>query len=153
MLGSYRWNAGMGLVGAGLTFIFSIGSNGLPLTAIRCLYAFLAFFLLAYAMRFALGQLLGAGQQPKAEGDALAEALAEEQAVGNRFNQSTPDDKEDLNALLREQMAAAGSGPGVQQAAGERQFQPLKPPKLVSTQDKQPDELVQALRHLAKNGD
>lgn len=148
MLGTYRWNAGIALFGAGLTFLFSIGSNGLPLTAIRCLYAFLAFFVLAYAIRFAFGQLFGTRQQTEAEGDAQAE----EQAVGNRFDQSTPDDNEDLNALLRDQLSAAG-GQGAQEEAGERQFQPLKPPKLVSAQDKQPEELVQALRHLAKNGD
>ncbi|XEC97134.1 hypothetical protein AB6A23_11620 [Paenibacillus tarimensis] len=143
MLGSIRWNSALGLFGFILTFIFSIGSNGFTITLLRSVYAFLTLFAIAFALRYVLGLInASVGRQSS---NALQQQ-AEEQ-TGSELDLVTPDEQEDLNRMLKEQMVA---GRPLGSAEQQSSFQPLSPPKLVSAKDKSAEELAQAVRHLAE---
>lgn len=138
MLGTWRWNAGLGLLGAGLTILFSIGNNPLPTMLVRSLYAFLAFFALAYAARAVLALILRPpamalhdGEQPEEKGASL--------------DLSTPDDPEELNELLKSQLKGGAETGSAQETT---EFRPLNPPQLVSTDNKKPEQMANAIRHL-----
>ncbi|MFC4775370.1 hypothetical protein ACFO9Q_01055 [Paenibacillus sp. GCM10023252] len=146
MIGTWRWNAGLGLLGTLLTALFSLGKNPLAVTSIRCMYAFAAFFLLAYALRAALAFIL----RPP----VLQESLGEEMdGRGSHLDYHTPDEGEDLHQLLKSNLGTGNKqGDSVtdkeQLDAEGIPFRPLNPPQLVSTQNKQPEELARAVRHL-----
>ncbi|MBB6675535.1 hypothetical protein [Cohnella nanjingensis] len=135
MIGSWRWTAGFACFGAILTFLFSLGHNPLGTTAMRALYAFVAFGLLSMLARFALTQLLRPAHLP-----GPPQPIADE-ARGAVLDMTTPGDDESLSDLMKQQWTGAGGEP----VAG---FQPLTPPKLVSLDHPEPEEVVQAIRRL-----
>ncbi|RXZ76938.1 hypothetical protein EBB07_32060 [Paenibacillaceae bacterium] len=137
MVGSIRWNVAFGLFGSVLTFLFSLGANGIAVTSLRSLYAFIALFLLMFMLRFVLRLLLGHEE----------EAAVEEETRGAALDLVTPEDQEDLNDLLKSQLASGSTGADVKETG----FQPLAPPKLASTQGKSPEELAEAVRRLAED--
>ncbi len=145
MLGTWRWNAGFGLFGTVLTILFSFGNNPWSVVLLRGIYAFIAFFVVAYGMRAVLAFIL----RPPA---IVGEPPAEDTAKGAALDLVTPEDRDDLNDLLKSRLngeetgGAEGNGPAGQAEAVP--FRPLTPPKLVSAQDKGPDELAKAIRHL-----
>lgn len=144
MLGTWRWNVGFGLFGMILTVAFSISSNLLSVTLIRSVYAFIAFFALAYIVRAVLAILL----QPPA---IIGEAVEENESKGTQLDLKTPDETDDLNELLKTQLhngANPVSNSSNDGADASSAFRPLSPPQLVSTKNTQPEELVKAIRHL-----
>ncbi|SEN32918.1 hypothetical protein [Paenibacillus sp. OV219] len=141
MLGSWRWNVSLGIGGSLLTLLFSLSSNGLAISSLRCLYAFFAFFVLAYLFRALLAFILQPGSTAPATINVEQE---QDPAIGQSVDYSTPESSEDLNQLLKNQLDGS-----VEQASGKKlAFQPLTPPKLVSTQNREPEELAKAIRHL-----
>ncbi|QYR19749.1 hypothetical protein KZ483_17910 [Paenibacillus sp. sptzw28] len=138
MIGTWRWNITLGLCGVLLTLLFSLGSNGFQITSLRCIYAFIAFFALAYLFR----ALLAIISQPSAI--APVESLLTDGTRGSTVDLSTPDESQQLNEMLKKQM----DGNGIPEHGELTTFQPLSPPKLVSTQNKEPEELAKAIRHL-----
>ncbi|EFM13082.1 conserved hypothetical protein [Paenibacillus curdlanolyticus YK9] len=143
MVGTWRWNVGFGVAGGLLTLLFSMNSNTFGVSVIRSGYALAAFFVLAYLFRAVLSFALAPTPGPLGADDR-----SEEQTAGSRFEAVTPDETDELHDMLKttgtnnmnnEQNVASSSGSG---------FQPLKPPKLVSTQNKEPEELAKAIRHL-----
>ncbi|WP_028611013.1 hypothetical protein [Paenibacillus harenae] len=144
MLGTWRWNVVFGLIGTVLTVAFSTQNNPVPVTLLRGMYAFIAFFVLAYAARAVLAYIL----RPPA---AFApEHAAQEEGRGTQLDMQTPEETDDLNELLKSQlqdgaMAQPSSGKPAKDAA---EFRPLSPPQLLSAKNKQPEELVKAIRHL-----
>jgi hypothetical protein len=128
MIGSWRWNAGFGGFGAALTLLFSLVNNPIVTSLLRSFYAFVAFALLA----FVLGLLL-----PSAH--SHADELPEER--GAVLDLVTPDEDGDLNRLMKEQWADGKESP----ISG---FQPLQPKRLVSLDDPDPEQVVQAIRRL-----
>ncbi|MDQ6419233.1 hypothetical protein RB620_07235 [Paenibacillus sp. LHD-117] len=150
MLGNWRWNAGFGIAGVGLTVLFSLGNNPMSVILTRSLYAFLAFFVVAYVARFVLGMIL----RPPAI--AMQTHDGNSETRGAELDLRTPDESEDLNELLKSQLHN-GAVPSAQAAIepraagmneGTAAFKPLSPPQLVSTANKQPEELAKAVRHL-----
>jgi len=140
MIGSWRWNVGLGLFGVVLTLLFSLGSNGLEVSALRSVYAFIAFFLLAYLFRMVLAAVLrGSAAESFQEPDPITE-----ENKGGTVDMSTPDETDQLNEMLKLQLDGNVKTDTDEQAP----FQPLTPPKLVSTQNKEPEELAKAIRHL-----
>lgn len=138
MIGSWRWNVVLGIGGSILTLFFSLGDNGLAITSLRCLYAFLVFFAIAFIFRAMLAIILR--QAPPAL--AIETPADNEQPKGQSIDYSTPDQQDELNDMLRNQLDVnAMPDPG-------QQFKPLSPPKLLSTQNKEPEELAKAIRHL-----
>ncbi|MFC5702109.1 hypothetical protein ACFPVX_12480 [Cohnella faecalis] len=134
MVGSWRWNGFFGGFGAALVFLFSLSRNPIGTTLLRSFYAFVAFFLIALAIRFVLGVLLhpSSGQTPEGK-------LEEER--GAVLDMVTPDDDESLTEMLKEQWTDGSSG----SASG---FKPLAPKRLVSIDDADPEQVVQAIRRL-----
>lgn len=142
MLGTWRWNIGFGLFGIVLTVVFSISSNPLSVILLRSVYAFIAFFILAYAVRAILAIILRPpammGEQPDSQEDK-----------GTKLDLTTPDETDDINQMLKSQIQEGldhGSGGKEEEAASA--FQPLNPPQLVSKKNMQPEELTKAIRHL-----
>ncbi|MBW7454728.1 hypothetical protein ACFOLF_04565 [Paenibacillus sepulcri] len=140
MIGTWRWNVGLGLFGGVLTLLFSLGSNGLEVSVLRSVYAFIAFFALAFLFRILLaaslrGNTREAGEEP---GKSMDENK------GSTLDVSTPDETDQLHDMLKMQLDGNVKTDAVEQAP----FQPLTPPKLVSTQNKEPEELAKAIRHL-----
>jgi hypothetical protein len=119
----------------------------------RSIFAFIAFFIVAYAARIALGVIL--------KPPGIAPQFSEGEAVetrGAEMDLQTPDESMELNRLLKEQLQqgtafvpqtqTASEPIGADQGGGPNGFKPLSPPQLISTAGKQPDELAKAVRHL-----
>lgn len=136
MLGTWRWNAGLGIMGAAMTILFSIGSNPMSTMLFRSLYAFLAFFVLAYVARAVLGFIL----RPP--------SILPSEELGAQLDMTTPDDPGELNDLLKSQLQGKTEASGENGEKDNNNFRPLAPPQLVSTNNKKPDQLANALRHL-----
>lgn len=136
MIGTWRINVGFGGFGALLTFLFSLSNNPIGTTLTRSLYAFLVFALLAFVVRIVLGQLLNpAAKVP------VPESISEDGERGSRLDLTTPDEGESLSELMKEQWAD-----GKEEAI--KGFQPLQPKRLVSLDNPNPEEVVQAIRRL-----
>ncbi|MFD0959505.1 hypothetical protein [Paenibacillus chungangensis] len=143
MLGSWRWNVGFGLLGTLLIIIFSMNSNPMSVVLLRSLYAFVSFFVLAFAARAALAAIL----KPPA---MIVNAEERQADNGSQLDLTTPDESEDLNDMLKAQLQgdANHSGKDNALAVQSSQFKPLNPPQFVSADDNQPEHLAKALRHL-----
>lgn len=147
MYGSWRWNLGFGVFGLLAVFLIGLSNNPWAISLIRALYACVAFFLLAYPIRYILG-LLFRTDEPYAE---LDQTETEETQSGSNVDYVTPDSEEDLNAILRDQLASGKTGEKTEplvKSGKTEQFKPLKPTKLVSTDNMQAEELTKAVRHL-----
>lgn len=146
MYGSWRWNVSFGLLGLVIIFLVGLTNNPWLTSLLRGSCSFILFFLLAYIVRYVAGKLLASPFLPASS----VQEMEEEQA-GAQIDYVTPDGDEDLNTILREQMAQGK----VEQTATVNvqddkaaQFQPLKPKKLVSTENMQAEDLTRAVRHL-----
>lgn len=145
MYGSWRWNLTFGLVGLVIVFLIGLMNNPWLTSLLRGSYSFILFFLLAYIVRYVAGKLLASPYLPASSAQEM-----DEEHAGTQIDYMTPDGDEDLNTMLREQMA---QGKVEQTAAGVQedkaaQFQPLKPKKVVSTENLQAEDLTRAVRHL-----
>ncbi|SDW27069.1 hypothetical protein [Paenibacillus sp. CF384] len=137
MVGSWRWNVFLGVGGSVLTLLFSLDSNGMAVTSLRCLYASLTFFVLGFVFRALVALIMN----PKAQ--ALSQ-LDSDESKGSSVDYATPDQSDELNNLLKNQL----NGNLPLEASEGAGFQPLTPPKLISTQNREPEELAKAIRHL-----
>ncbi|BBI34414.1 hypothetical protein [Cohnella abietis] len=135
MVGSWRLNIGFGVFGAILTFLFSLSNNPIGTTCIRSFYAFLVFAAIAFVVRLVFGQLMN----PVKKMEAID---APEEDRGTVLDISTPDDGDSLSEMMKEQWA---EGKGETAASG---FEPLQPTRLVSLDNPNPQEVVQAIRRL-----
>jgi len=136
---SWRFIAGFGAFGAVLTLLFSLSNNPIGTTLLRCLYAFAAFGAVALVASFVLGQLLRPGAKPDVR-------PPEDGSRGTSLDLSTPDDGESLSEMMKEQWTQ-----GKESAANTEEvkgFQPLQPKRLVSLDNPNPEEVVQAIRRL-----
>lgn len=131
MIGTVRWNLIVGLGGFLLTFFMSMSENFIWRALLHGVYSFLILFAVVYALRWVLGTL--AGLKNVAAPNESADALA-----GQAVNETTPDDQEMLNQMLKDQLSAGSDDP----------FIPLQPKKLVSVSDTAPEKLAGALRQM-----
>jgi hypothetical protein len=134
MIGTWRLNVGFGAFGAILTLLFSLSNNPVGTTFQRSLYAFVVFAVIAFVVRFVLGQLMNPGAK-------LEEITSSEEDRGAVLDLTTPDEGESLSELMKEQWA---------DSKGEtiKGFQPLQPQRLVSLDNSNPEQVVQAIRRL-----
>ncbi|MFX3632940.1 MAG: hypothetical protein ACE3L7_01235 [Candidatus Pristimantibacillus sp.] len=141
MIGTWRWNVVLGLAGAALTILFSIGKNPLTVMLLRSVYAFIAFVIIAFILRAVLAFIL----RPP-----TIEAIDDEEGKGKSLDLSTPDESDDINQMLKSQLDG-GTNSSVNEenkAAVQGQFRPLNPPQLLSAQSKEPEELAKVVRHM-----
>lgn len=142
MFGTWRWNVVFGIFGTVLTVAFSIGNNPITVMLLRSMYAFIAFFVLAYGVRAILAYIL----QPPA---LIGSEIEDEEGKGSQLDLQTPDESEDINQLLKSQIKdGAGKQAIESQKDDASDFRPLNPPQLLNTKNTQPEELVKAIRHL-----
>ncbi|MFC6331143.1 hypothetical protein ACFP56_00795 [Paenibacillus septentrionalis] len=149
MYGNWRWNLGFGLFGLLIVFIIGLTNNPWAVSLLRGFYACIAFFLLAYPLRYIIGLLL-ASDNDHAE---TIHSMEEPSLAGTNVDYVTPEGEEDLNEMLRKQMAPGEPKSDVKPPTAENdpkaeQFQPLKPTRLVSTENMQAADLTKAVRHL-----
>lgn len=138
LFGSLRMNVWFGIVGFMLTFLLSLNSNVLTTSLIRGSIAGVAWFLLAFAVRFALRLLTRS--EPMMSGYFPANSGAgQKEDWGLHLDFTTPDEREILNDLLKSQ-------PDVEPAKPV-DFKPLDPPRLATNKDA--EVLAKAVRHLA----
>jgi hypothetical protein len=138
---TWRWVVGFAGFGAALTFFISLSNNPLATTALRTLYAFLAFGLIGSVVHVALSQLLRpAGRMAPADAGPSDER-------GAVVDLSTPEDDGVLADMLKEQWAESGKPAGAD-SGGASEFKPLKPQRLVSIDNPKPEEVVQAVRRM-----
>ncbi|RUS46351.1 hypothetical protein [Cohnella sp. AR92] len=133
MTRSWRWIVGFGGFGAVLTFLFSIGSNPPVTTIIRSFYAFIAFAVLAFAIGTVLGTLLKPSASP------LGGQPEEER--GSVLDLATPEDDSELSDLMKSQWSSEPARPAMD-------FQPLQPSRLVSVDNVNTEDMVQAVRRM-----
>ncbi|ANS74022.1 hypothetical protein AWM70_05090 [Paenibacillus yonginensis] len=141
MAGKMLFNWLFGGVGLILTFLVSSSHNLFITSLIRSLIAFVIWFLLAFAIRWMLGL-------SKADPVSLEERASgsEEAEKGLRVDLTTPDEQEAINDMLKPSGTKASEN-----SQGTAAFEPLKPPRLVKTADRDPEELAKAVRHLTED--
>lgn len=140
MIGTWRWNVGFGAFGGMMSLLFSMNGNTFAVSCLRGVYAFAAFYLLAFLFRAVLRMAMPQPTVPSLRHDEHEDS----QEAGKQFEAVTPDESEELHELLKSDSNVWTAAAGAQ----SHQFQPLKPPQLVSTQNKDPEELAKAVRHL-----
>lgn len=131
MIGTMRWNVFVGLFGFVLTFVLSMGNNFLTRALLHGAYSFLLLFVVVFALRWILGTMIGLKHVKTPE--------AAPESESHQINETTPDDSEELNGLLKDRM---------NRPEPDGSFVPLQPKKLASVQEAEAEQLAQALRHL-----
>ncbi|WP_138493954.1 hypothetical protein [Paenibacillus pinistramenti] len=143
MAGKMLFNWLFGGVGFLLTLIVSSSHNLFITSIIRSLIAFVIWFLLAFGIRWMFGML----QTGHAPVNAKAPTGKEDgEKKGLRFDMTTPDENEAIHDMLKPSEHETS-----ETNQGAASFQPLNPPRLVKTADRDPEELAKAVRHLTED--
>lgn len=140
MIGSWRINVGFGAFGALLTWLFSFSSNPIGTTLVRGVYAFATFTAIAFVISLLLGQLLQPGGKSEPAITDLPDDTVDD--LGGNLDMITPDEGDELAEMMKESWS---DGKGEAQS---QDFQPLAPKRLVSLDNPNPEEVVQAIRRL-----
>ncbi len=149
MKGTIRVNLIFALIGFVITFLFAIRTN-LPVTSlIRGGIGAFVWFLLAFLFRIVLGALEPLPKDRTGGGSSAPNPVSNGDARGMALDMITPDESDELNDLLKPD--ADKTRITEERTAPINDFQPLNPPKLVSTQEKNPEELAKAVRHLTED--
>ncbi|MFC5448364.1 hypothetical protein [Paenibacillus aestuarii] len=142
MFGTIRINFIVAALAAVLTFALSISNNLLLTTCLRSLYSFIILFVLSFVFRWVVGFMIHLDNaNPKHVNEEPAQP-----AVGQTLDLTTPDEDAETRELLKANMNAVPSSP-----ANDTQFSPLNPPKLVSKNNLDPEQLAGALRRLSED--
>lgn len=135
MKGNLWFNLVFGVIGFIWTLLFSLTHNLFMTSVIRGLVSFVAWFLLAFLLRWVWTMLSSPqGSSLSMTGDG------EDKQAGTRLDLTTPDESDELNELLKPKREPSYEG--------DQGFTPLNPPKLVTTKD--PEEMAKAVRHLTE---
>ena len=140
MIGTIRWNALIGGLGAAATFISSYSNNILTTTLLRTLYSFVILFALVFVFRWVLGTVIG-GSNPLRD---HAGPQPEDAIRGQRIDFTTPDEPSGLSG-------ESDSPARDNREQDESGFSPLNPPKLATRNKVDSEEMVKALRHLSED--
>ena len=149
MKGTIRVNLIFALIGFVITFLFAVRTN-LPVTSlIRGGIAAAVWFLLAFLFRIVLGALEPLSKDQESNGSTELGVALDHDVRGARLDLVTPDESDQLNDLLKPD---ADKTRGTEERNDQaNDFQPLNPPKLFTTKEKDPEELAKAVRHLKED--
>ena len=139
MRGDMKWNISFGIIGFIVTTLASLISNVWSTSLIRGAIAFVIWFLLAFAVRYAVQLLL----TPNNNAASAAQNKVNSSEVGHAVDYTTPDDTDSLYNMLHNKPTEQELGTE-QEDKGQSGFQPLSPPKLVSKP------LKEDVRHLTQ---
>jgi hypothetical protein len=144
MIGTIRINWIVSLVAGIFTFFLSLGNNLFLTTCLRSLYSFLILFILTYVFRL-LVTVFGGTEFFTPLASEQSESESEEGHLGSQLDLTTPDDDEATRQMLRTNM----DNPG-QTLDDELPFLPLNPPKLITKNNLDPEQLAGALRRMSE---
>lgn len=134
MIGSIRWNLTAGLIGFAGTLLAAWQHNIISTALLRSLYSGTALFFIAFLFRWAFGVLIHRG----ISGPSDSAPENEQQYKGTQIDLATPE---------------SGDSPGqgaTEQEAEEQTFAPLRPTRLATKSDIEPQELANALRRMSE---
>ncbi|MBA2937813.1 hypothetical protein HZF08_05805 [Paenibacillus sp. CGMCC 1.16610] len=143
MIGTIRLNFIVAGLAGLLTFCLSIGNNLLLTSCLKTVYSFLILFILTFGFRWVLGLMLGAEH---AAGHAQHANMTTDSSVGQTLDLTTPEEDEETRELLKANMGNKHSP-----SSADMQFSPLNPPKLVTKNNLDPEQLAGALRRMSED--
>jgi hypothetical protein len=143
MIGTIRINVIVASLAGLFTFALSIGNNLLLSTCLKSTYSFLILFVLTFGFRWVLGVMIGA--EHAAGGASYANSTIES-SVGQSLDLTTPDEDEETRELMKANLGSNNS-----LLSNEAQFSPLNPPKLVTKNNLDPEQLAGALRRMSED--
>lgn len=135
MIGTIRWNLVVASAAMIITFLFSIANNVFNTSLFRSFYSFAILFLLIFLVRWLLGTVANLKTLFQQTGEYTS---TQEEHLGQHINISTPEEIESIQEMMKEH-------------GGTQPFSPLEPPRLVSKEKLDPEELAKALRHLSED--
>lgn len=150
MVGKMKWNIYFAIGGMLVTFLFAWKSNLFLTALMRSLYAFVIFFVMMFFIRLIFSMI----HIPE-EGEDL-----DESQLGTHVDLSIPavDPLQPLaQPKLNEENEHVAQVEQVQtplesasDVTSSEQFQPIKPPKLASTESKTPQDLAAVVRQMSE---
>ncbi|NQX65786.1 hypothetical protein HQN90_06565 [Paenibacillus alba] len=143
MIGTIRINLIVATVAGIFTFALSIGNNLLLSTCLKSVYSFLILFVLSFGFRWVLGLMIGAEHAAVGTAQSLP---AEDSPVGQSLDLTTPDLDDETRQMMK-----ANLGDNNVSTATDMQFSPLNPPKLVTKNNLDPEQLAGALRRMSED--
>lgn len=143
MIGNIRINVIVASLAGLFTFALSIGNNLLMTTCLRSVYSFLILFVLTFGFRWVLGLMIGAEY---AAGGSSRVNASSESSVGQALDMTTPDEDEETRQLMKANLGNNNNSP-----SKEMEFSPLNPPKLVTKNNLDPEQLAGALRRMSED--
>ncbi|NOU68478.1 hypothetical protein GC096_31090 [Paenibacillus sp. LMG 31461] len=142
MIGTIRINLIVALLAGIFTFALSIGNNLFLSSCIKAGYSFLILFVVTFGFRWVLGLLIGPVS-------SLEDSLLENSSsgVGQNLDLSTPDEDEETRQLMKSNLTNQTKDA----QSNDMQFSPLNPPKLVTKNNLDPEQLAGALRRMSED--
>lgn len=134
MIGTVRWNFIVGLTGMVLTTLFSLSHNLFFTSLLRGFYSFIILFIVVFFLRWLLEVIWGLNSM---ELDTSSHS-EDDQHIGSHVDLSTPDEN-----------AVDTSSAKNDSISKKENFEPLNPPKLASTNEMDPEEMVKAIRQMS----
>ncbi|MCD1257795.1 hypothetical protein B5M42_002930 [Paenibacillus athensensis] len=144
MIGTLRINGIVAALAGLFTFALSVGNNLFLTTCLKSFYSFAIVFVLTFGFRWVMGAVAGmdrAAANPDKADDGAAPH------VGGQLDLATPEDDEATRQMLKQMPGQEDPQAGT----GETQFSPLNPPKLVTKNNLDPEQLAGALRRLSED--
>lgn len=142
MIGTIRINLIVALLAGLFTFALSIGNNLFLSSCIKSGYSFLILFVITFGFRWVLGLLIAPVSSIEDSTDGNSSST-----VGQNLDLSTPDEDE----VTREMMKLNHTNNNKDAHSNEMQFSPLNPPKLVTKNNLDPEQLAGALRRMSED--
>ncbi|NQX57367.1 hypothetical protein [Paenibacillus qinlingensis] len=142
MIGTIRINLIVALLAGIFTFALSIGNNLFLSSCIKAGYSFLILFVVTFGFRWVLGLLIG--PVSSLEDTPLENSSS---GVGQNLDLSTPDEDEET----RQMMKSIHGNQTKDAHSNDMQFSPLNPPKLVTKNNLDPEQLAGALRRMSED--
>ncbi|MBP1930802.1 hypothetical protein [Ammoniphilus resinae] len=101
MIGSWKWNTGLGALAFILSFFFSLEHNTYFVSVMRSCYSFIFFFLLGYLPRFLFARF-GSPQEPEIEEPMIEEKRVEEENPADEFQPMNATDINKASQVIRQ---------------------------------------------------
>jgi hypothetical protein len=143
MIGTIRINVIVASLAGLFTFALSIGNNLFLSTCLKSVYSFLILFVLTFGFRWVLGVMIGAEHAAGSSSNVNSNV---DSSVGQSLDMTTPDEDEETRELMKANLGNNNSSPN-----SEMQFSPLNPPKLVTKNNLDPEQLAGALRRMSED--
>ena len=142
MIGTIRINLIVASLACMFTFALSISNNLFLSSCIKSGYSFLILFVVTFGFRWVLGLLIGSvsSLEDSSQGDSSS-------AVGQNLDLSTPDEDEETRQMMKSNHTNNTNDLHL----NEVQFSPLNPPKLVTKNNLDPEQLAGALRRMSED--